>query len=65
MFEKSKSLFVNRIPRFYFLKSELDNDKFNQLLLDYNLCRKDSWFCTKIENLNLRLRRKTHAFEIT
>lgn len=58
IFEKSKSLFVNRIPRFYFLKSELDNDKFNQLLLDYNLYCKDSWFCTKIENLNFDYKSK-------
>jgi GNAT superfamily N-acetyltransferase len=56
IFDESKLLFINRIPRFYFLKNELNNETLNKLLLNYNLYCKDSWFCTDVSKLDLEYR---------
>jgi len=53
LFENSKHLFVNRVPRIYFLSNQLDNKILSRLSENYNLYCKDSWFCTYISKLDL------------
>ena len=58
IFNNSKTNFINRVPRFYLLKSENIFSHLSSIEKEYNYYCKDSWFCTKLNNLNFDYKSK-------
>ena len=58
IFEKTKRLFIDRVPRFYVLKSDENSQYLDKIKKDYDLYCEDSWFCTPLDKLSLNYKAK-------
>ncbi len=56
IFDKAKTEFKNRVPRFYCLASE--NKNIDEIKNHYNLVCEDSWFCTSLTDLHIDYKSK-------
>ncbi len=52
-FQDSKKLFIDRIPRFYIIKTEPLAKFLDEMTKDYAIYCKDTWFVTNINQLSL------------
>jgi len=56
VFDDSKGQFVNRIPRVYVLSKNISKLKLTYYLQKYNVYCIDSWFCSDVSKIKLKLR---------
>lgn len=58
LFESSKNLFIDRVPRFYILSDEINEAVLGELKQQYNVYCEDSWFCTNLNLIDLNYKAK-------
>lgn len=56
IFNKSRSLFVDRTPRVYVLSKSISSQKLEKYLQRYSTYCVDSWFCNDLSKIKLKLR---------
>lgn len=54
-FEKSRKLFIDRVPRVYVLSKNVSTLKLKEYLQKYNTYSVDSWFCNDVSKMWLKL----------